>query len=69
MWKQFILNSTYKWFDLLLHLSKASIGMRPVDVTPAVSQRLLATVYSAIKIVTPVKFKIGASRTVGQDGL
>jgi len=35
------------------------IGMRPVDVTPAVVERLLATVYSAIKIAGPAKFKVG----------
>jgi len=33
--------------------------MRPVDVTPAVAERLLATVYSAIKIASPAKFKVG----------
>jgi len=35
--------------------------MRPVDVTLAVAERLLATVYSAIKIAGPAKFKVGDS--------
>ncbi|XP_024870763.1 uncharacterized protein LOC112453938 [Temnothorax curvispinosus] len=37
--------------------------MRPVDVTPAIAERLLATVYSAIKIADPAKFKAGDSTT------
>ncbi|XP_024891137.1 uncharacterized protein LOC112466974 [Temnothorax curvispinosus] len=32
--------------------------MRPIDVTPAKAERLLATVYSAIKIAGPAKFKV-----------
>ncbi|XP_077259097.1 uncharacterized protein LOC143895678 [Temnothorax americanus] len=35
--------------------------MRLVDVTPAIAERLLATVYSAIKIAGPAKFKAGDS--------
>jgi len=33
--------------------------MQPIDVTPAVAERLLAMVYSAIKIAGPAKFKVG----------
>jgi len=33
--------------------------MRFVDVMPAVVERLLTTVYSAIKIADPAKFKVG----------
>jgi len=45
-----------------LQCSKAStIGMRPVDITPATAERLLTTVYSAIKIAGPAKFKVGDS--------
>ncbi|XP_018396275.1 PREDICTED: uncharacterized protein LOC108774623 [Cyphomyrmex costatus] len=33
--------------------------MRPSDVTPAIAERLLNTVYSAIKIAGPAKFKVG----------
>jgi len=57
MWKMFTLNGNYKWIDLLPRLVSNynarkhwTIGMRPVDVTLAVAERLLATVYSAIKI-------------------
>jgi len=34
------------------------MGMRPVDVIPAVAERLLATMYSVIKIASPAKFKV-----------
>jgi len=40
--------------------------MRPVDVTPAVAEKLLATVYSAIKIAGPAKFKVGDSVRVSK---
>ncbi|XP_018400885.1 PREDICTED: uncharacterized protein LOC108778252, partial [Cyphomyrmex costatus] len=36
-----------------------TIGMRPADVTPAIAERLLGKVYSAIKIAGPAKFKAG----------
>ncbi|XP_029679905.1 uncharacterized protein LOC115245635 [Formica exsecta] len=32
--------------------------MRPVDVTPAIADKLLNTVYSNIKIAAPAKFKV-----------
>jgi len=73
MWKMFTLNGNYKWIDLLSHLvsnyntrKHRTIGMRPVDVTPAVAERLLATVYSAIKIADPAKFKVGDSVRVSK---
>jgi len=46
-----------------LQCSKASNddSMRPIDVTPAIAKRLLAMVYSAIKIAGPTKFKVGDS--------
>ncbi|KMQ84732.1 hypothetical protein RF55_17234 [Lasius niger] len=54
MWKMFTLNRTYKWIDALPRLvsdynarKHQTIGMRPVDVTPAIAERLLATVYNA----------------------
>jgi len=68
MWKMFTLNGNYKWFDLLPYLvsnynarKHRTIGMRPVDVIPAIVEKLLATVYSAIKIASPAKFKVGDS--------
>ncbi|RLU21230.1 hypothetical protein DMN91_005603 [Ooceraea biroi] len=66
MWQMFTLNGIYKWIDALPQLVKEyntrkhrTIGMRPGDVTPTVAERFLATVYSAIKIATPAKFKVG----------
>jgi len=57
MWKMFTLNGNYKWVDALPRLVSdyntrvhRTISMRPVDVTPAIAERLLSTVYSAIKI-------------------
>ncbi|KAL6419449.1 hypothetical protein ACFW04_011398 [Cataglyphis niger] len=35
-----------------------TIGMRFIDVTSAIAERLLATVYNAIKIASPAKFKV-----------
>jgi len=43
-----------------------SIGMRPVDVTPAVAERFLSTVYSTIKIAGPAKYKVGNSVRVSK---
>ncbi|XP_039305147.1 uncharacterized protein LOC120357747 [Solenopsis invicta] len=37
-----------------------TIGMRPVDVTPASAKKLLNTVYSHVKIAASAKFKVGA---------
>ncbi|XP_026831419.1 uncharacterized protein LOC113563673 [Ooceraea biroi] len=69
----FTLNGTYKWADALSQLVKEyntrkhrTIGMRPVDVTPAVAERLLTTVYSAIKIAAPARFKVGDSVRVSK---
>ncbi|XP_011869582.1 PREDICTED: uncharacterized protein LOC105562976 [Vollenhovia emeryi] len=65
MWKMFTLNGSYKWTDLLPRLTAEynarkhrTIGMRPVDVTPAVANRLLKTVYSHVKIAGPARFKV-----------
>ncbi|KAL6417007.1 hypothetical protein ACFW04_014717 [Cataglyphis niger] len=73
MWKMFTLNGTYKWVNELPRLvldynarKYRTIGMRPVDVTPAIAERLLATVYNAIKIAGPSKFKIGDSIRVSK---
>jgi len=42
------------------------IRMRLVDVIPAVAKRLLATVYSAVKIAGPSKFKVDNSVRVSK---
>lgn len=68
MWKEFTLNGTYKWINALPHLvakynsqKHRTIGMRPCDVTPAISKRLLRTVYNNIKISASAKFSVGQS--------
>ncbi|XP_018397728.1 PREDICTED: uncharacterized protein LOC108775777 [Cyphomyrmex costatus] len=40
--------------------------MRPIDVTPMIADKLLNTVYSAIKIAGPAKFKVGDSVRVSK---
>jgi len=57
MWKIFTLNGNYKWIDELPRLMSdynarkhRTIGMRPADVIPAIAEKLLDMVYSAIKI-------------------
>ncbi|XP_011171644.1 uncharacterized protein LOC105204286 [Solenopsis invicta] len=40
--------------------------MRPIDVTPAVAEKLLDTVYSHVKIAGPAKFKVGDSVRVSK---
>ena len=40
--------------------------MRPVDVIPAIAERLLDTMYSTIKIADPSKFKVGDSVRVSK---
>jgi len=65
MWKHFTLNGTYKWIGELPRLlseynerKHRTIGMRPVDVTPAKAPGLLSTVYSNVKIAAPGRFKV-----------
>ncbi|XP_029672381.1 uncharacterized protein LOC115241012 [Formica exsecta] len=65
MWKYFTLSGTYKWIDELSRLVEKyntrkhrTIDMRPVDVTPAIADKLLNTVYSNIKIAAPAKLKV-----------
>lgn len=66
MWKMFTLNGNYKWIDALSRLvgeynarKHRTIGMRPIDVTPAIADKLLNTVYSNVKIAAPARFKVG----------
>ncbi|XP_020296359.1 uncharacterized protein LOC109861215 [Pseudomyrmex gracilis] len=66
MWKQFTLNGSYKWIDILPRLlmeynarKHRTIGMRPIDVTPAIADKLLTTVYSNVKVAGPARFKVG----------
>ncbi|KAL6418930.1 hypothetical protein ACFW04_011681 [Cataglyphis niger] len=62
MWKYFTLNGTYKWIDALPRLVKEynarkhrTIGMKPVDVTPAIADKLLNTIYNNIFQITKVQ--------------
>ncbi|XP_050452213.1 uncharacterized protein LOC126851921 [Cataglyphis hispanica] len=71
MWKMFTFNGPYKWVDELPRLvsdykarKHRTIGMRPVDVIPAIAEKLLATIYSAIKIAGPAKFKVDDSEHI-----
>jgi len=73
IWKQFTLNGNYRWIDLLPHLvseynarKHRTIGMRLIDVTPAIADRLLTVVYSRIKIAAPARFKVGDSVRVSK---
>ncbi|XP_066600013.1 uncharacterized protein [Prorops nasuta] len=66
MWKGFTLNGNYKWRAMLQQLvdkynsrKHRTIGMRPADVKPEHANKLLATVFSNIKIVGRAKFKVG----------
>ncbi|KMQ83554.1 hypothetical protein RF55_19700, partial [Lasius niger] len=43
-----------------------TIGMKPIDVTPAIADKLLNTVYSNVKIATPARFKVGDSVRVSK---
>jgi len=54
----------------LQHSKTSNDGMRLVDVTSAVAERLLATVYNHVKIAGPAKFKVGdGTREQVQDDL
>jgi len=73
MWKQFTHNGNYRWLDSLQRLvseynarKHRTIGMRPVDVTPAIADKLLTTVYSRVKIAAPARFKVGDSVRVSK---
>ncbi|XP_011706465.1 PREDICTED: uncharacterized protein LOC105461652, partial [Wasmannia auropunctata] len=65
MWKQFTHNGNYRWIDLLPRLMSEynvrkhrTIGMRPVDVTLAIVNKLLTTVNNRVKIAAPARFKV-----------
>jgi len=63
-----LLSRNYRWINLLPHLvseynarKHRTIGMRPFDVTPAIADKFLTTVYSRIKIAAPARFKVSDS--------
>ncbi|XP_011049235.1 PREDICTED: uncharacterized protein LOC105142983 [Acromyrmex echinatior] len=62
------LNGNYKWNNALSQLvsdyntlKHRTIDMRPVDVTLAITEKLLAMIYNNVKSADPTKFKIGDS--------
>ncbi|XP_018313460.1 uncharacterized protein [Mycetomoellerius zeteki] len=62
-----------RWIDMLPRLvsdynarKHRTIGMRPIDVTPAIADRLLTTVYNHVKIAAPARFKVGDSVRVSK---
>ncbi|EFN67316.1 hypothetical protein EAG_11871, partial [Camponotus floridanus] len=66
--KMFTLNGSYKWVNALPGLvsdynarKHRTIDMRPVNVTPAIAERLLAIVYNRVNTEDPAKFKVGDS--------
>lgn len=70
MWKQFSLQGTYKWLEMLPTIvtnynatKHRTIGLRPMDVTKKDEKHLLTTVYSNIKVIDQrkAKFAIGDS--------
>ncbi|XP_011684314.1 PREDICTED: uncharacterized protein LOC105447805 [Wasmannia auropunctata] len=72
MWKQFTHNGNCRWIDLLPRLMSEynarkhrTIGMRPIDVTPAIVNKL-TTVYNRVEIAAPARFKVGDSVRVSK---
>ncbi|XP_070155678.1 uncharacterized protein [Polyergus mexicanus] len=65
MWKMFTLNRNYMEYALSRLVGEynarkhRTIGMRPIDVTPAIVDKLLNTVYSNVKIAALARFKVG----------
>lgn len=68
MWKEFSLQGTYKWLDLLPLIIKnynntihRTIGMKPKDVNSRNAKLLLKTVYGSLKVIDrrPRKFNVG----------
>ncbi|KAG5323711.1 SETMR methyltransferase, partial [Pseudoatta argentina] len=66
-------NGNYKWIELLPRLvskynarKHRTIGMWPIDVTPTIADKLLNTVYSSIKVIALLRFKVGDSIRVSK---
>jgi Integrase core domain len=66
MWKQFSLQGSYKWLDILPKLianynntKHRTIAMKPIEVNAQNELKLLKTVYSKPKVFQRGKFKIG----------
>jgi len=66
MWKEFSMQGSYKWLNLLPSIVRdynktvhRTTRMKPQDVNKKVEQRLQGDVYSHLKQVAPVHFKVG----------
>jgi regulator of sigma D len=66
MWKQFSLQGSHKWIDILEKLvnqynntTHSTIKMKPSEVNEKNEKTLLKTVYNHMKIFSDGKFKIG----------
>lgn len=66
MWRDFSMQGSYKWISLLPKITHkynstihSTIKMKPADVNAKNEKQLLNTVYSFIKLSSPVKFKVG----------
>src|SRR5436190_13478514 len=53
-------------FQSIIHENIDTIGMKPIDVTPTIADKLLNTIYSNVKIAAPAKFKVGESVRVSK---
>lgn len=65
MWKEFSMNGTYKWIDIIQKLVATynknyhqTIKMSPIHVNYKNEEKLLSTVYNNIKVAGSAKFKI-----------
>lgn len=70
MWKDFSLQGSYKWLDLLPKITERynstkhrTTGYKPIDVTSKNATKILKTAFNHIKTVDPkpLKFKVGDS--------
>lgn len=66
MWREFSLQGSYRWIDILPALLKTynerrhrTIGMKPADVTKKNEKQLLNSVYNNIKIAGPARYRVG----------
>lgn len=66
MWKEFNMQGTYKWLDLIKNVVNAynnrkhrTIGMKPAEVKKKHEKLLLKTVFNRIKMTTTPKYQVG----------
>lgn len=73
MWKMFTHNGNYRWIDSLPRLMSGynarqhrTIDLQPIDVIPAIVDKLLKMVYSYVKIAASAWFKVNESVRVNK---